>query len=96
MQDQFPEYPKEFIETQKIAAEAASRLKEEFGRLVIPLPVGVDSLRGFWLSLRHRLGRELAVVVNGKRVIRGGWSYETLREAVTEEIHAPERRAAQA
>lgn len=81
----FPEYPTESLEMQERAAQVAHRLRQDFGPLVVAKPVGLDSPRGLWLSLRHWLRNELSVVVNGKRVMRGSTAYEVLRRIVLEE-----------
>jgi hypothetical protein len=44
------------------------------------------SLRGLWLSLRHRLGNEFSIVINGRKVIKGDSKYEAIREAIEEEL----------
>jgi len=63
----------------------AYRLKQDFGPLVIAKPVGLDTLRGLWLSLKHRLRNDLHVVVNGTRVIRGAADYEAVQRIIEEE-----------
>jgi len=67
------------------AAQMAHQLKQDFGPLVIAKPVGLDTLRGLWLSLKHRLRNDLHVVINGKRVVRGAVDYEVVRSAIEEE-----------
>jgi hypothetical protein len=71
------------------AAETAYRLREEFGPLVIAKPVGLDTFRGLWLSLKHRLRNDLHVVINARRVVLGSADYEVLRKAIDEEASAP-------
>jgi hypothetical protein len=71
------------------AAAMAYQLRQEFGPLAIAKPVGLDTLRGLWLSLRHRLRNDLHVVVNGSRVVRGPVDYEIVRKAVEEETAHP-------
>lgn len=66
----------------------ADRLREDFGPLVVAKPVGLDTVRGLWLSLRHRLRNDLYVVINGRRVIPGSAEYEALQRAVREETEA--------
>jgi len=67
------------------AAQMAYRLRQDFGPLVIAKPVGLDTLRGLWLSLKHRLRNDLHVVVNGTRVTRGAADYEVVRRIIEEE-----------
>lgn len=71
------------------AAEMAYRLKQDFGPLVVAKPVGLDTVRGLWLSLKHRLRNDLHVVINGKRVVRGAAEYEAVRKAIEEETNVP-------
>lgn len=71
------------------AAEMAYRLKQDFGPLVVAKPVGLDTVRGLWLSLKHRLRNDLHVVINGKRVVRSAAEYEAVRKAIEEETNVP-------
>ncbi len=91
IRNQFPEYPPEILELQDRAARTAARLREDFGPLVVARPVGLDTLRGLWLSLRHRMRNDLFLVVNGRRVLPGTADYEAVRAAVAEERAAPAR-----
>jgi hypothetical protein len=38
------------------------------------------------LSLRHKLGKKAAVVIGGKRVLRADCSYESIRQAIDQEL----------
>jgi hypothetical protein len=67
----------------------AYRLKQDFGPLVLAKPVGLDTFRGLWLSLKHRLRNDLHVVVNGTRVVPGSADYEAVRTVIEEEASAP-------
>lgn len=71
------------------AAQMADRLKQDFGPLVLAKPVGLDTFRGLWLSLKHRLRNDLHVVVNGTRVVPGSADYEAVRAVIAEETGAP-------
>ncbi len=71
------------------AAEIAYRLKQDFGPLVLAKPVGLDTLRGLWLSLKHRLRNDLYVVVNGKRAVRAWSEYKVLQKVIEEETSVP-------
>jgi hypothetical protein len=76
--EQLGEYPPEVIETQGKAAELYARLMRDFGERVLPIAVGLTSPRGLWLSLRHRLSRDLNLVINGHRVLNGDADYKSL------------------
>jgi len=71
------------------AAEMAHRLRQEYGPLVLAKPVGLDTLRGLWLSLKHRLRNDLHVVINGNRVVPGAADYEAIRRVIEEEASTP-------
>lgn len=71
------------------AAEMAYRLRQDFGPLVIAKPVGLDTLRGLWLSVKHWLRNDLHVVINGTRVVPGSAEYEVIRTAIEQETNAP-------
>ncbi len=67
----------------------AERLIKDFGSRVRIEIVGLDSPRGIWLGMRHRVGRGFAVVVAGDSVIRDPQDYETLRNMVARAVRAP-------
>jgi hypothetical protein len=85
--DQMRDYPPEVVETNQHAAELYSQLLQEYGGMVIPLAVSTTSLRGLWLSLRHRLSPDFSIVVNGRRVIAGNADYDELKRAIEQELH---------
>ncbi len=84
--DQMRDYPPEMVETNQRAAELYSRLLQEYGGVVIPLAVSTTSLRGLWLSLRHRLSSGFSIVVNGRRVVAGNAEYDELKRAIEQEL----------
>ncbi len=84
--DQMRDYPPEVVETNHRAAELYSRLLQEYGGAVIPLAVSTTSLRGLWLSLRHRLSSGFSIVVNGRRVVAGIADYDELKRAIEQEL----------
>lgn len=84
--EQLGEYPPEVIETQGKAAELYARLMRDFGERVLPIAVGLTSPRGLWLSLRHRLSRDLNLVINGHRVLNGDADYEIIKQVIQDEL----------
>lgn len=84
--DQLEEYPQDIVETQTRMSQLFVKLIQDYGSLVQPKIVDVTSLRGLWLSLRHGLGRDLAVVVQGKSVLKGNFDYGELKRAVGREL----------
>jgi hypothetical protein len=84
--DQMRDYPPEVVETNQRAAELYTRLLQEYGGAVIPLAVSTTSLRGLWLSLRHRLSPGFSIVVNGRRVVAGNADYDELKCAIEQEL----------
>ena len=77
------------------AHEIAERLFRDFGGVVQVEVVGLDSPRGFWLSVRHRVGRGFAVVVDGKEVVRGNPAYGAVKEAVERAVRSRRVKPAQ-
>ncbi len=76
------------------AHEIAERLFRDFGDRVRIEVVGLDSPKGIWLGLRHRVGRGFAVVVDGGSVIRDPPDYEPVKAAVSRTMreHPPTTR----
>lgn len=77
------EYPSDVVEQQRLAEEVAQALWEEFGAGVRVESVLLTSPRGLWLSLRHRLGRDPAAVVDGRGPIPLSRGYAAVRGAVS-------------
>lgn len=85
--DQMRDYPPEVVETNRHAAELYARLLQEYRGAVIPLAVSTTSLRGLWLSLRHRLSPDFSIVVNDRHVVAGNADYDELKRAIEQELH---------
>src|SRR5438552_18207085 len=68
-------------------ADRAHRLAEDlfrdFGDQVRIEVVGLDSPRGVWLCLRHRVGKGFAVIVDGREVFRNPGDYNSVKGAVS-------------
>jgi hypothetical protein len=64
------------------------RLLQDFGDRIYPQSVMLTSGRGLWLSLRHRLGNDLSLVLNGKRAVPADAAYEVIKAAIQEELTA--------
>lgn len=87
-QDQLADYPPEVREQGRQIQELYERLLFDFGGRVLPVSVGLPSLRGLWLSLRHGLrAGEVAVVVRG-RAVRLADGYEAVRRTVEQALSA--------
>ena len=84
--EQLSEYPPEAVATQDKASELYARLMRDFGEGILPIAVGLTSPRGLWLSLRHRLGRDLNLVINGHRVLSGDVDYEIIKQVIQDEL----------
>lgn len=84
--DQLKDYSPEILQEQDRAAQIYYDLLRDFGDRVIPIAVGLTTLRGCWLAWKHRLRNEFAVIVNGRRVIKGNADYQTIKQAVQEEL----------
>jgi hypothetical protein len=64
------------------AHAVAEQLLRDFGPRVRIEVVGLDSPRGVWLGLRHRVGKGFAVIVDGREVFRDPRDYASVRAAV--------------
>ncbi len=84
--DQMCDYPPEVVETNLRAAELYIRLLKDYSGIVIPLAISTTSLRGLWLSLRHRLSPGFSVIVNGHQVVAGKVDYDELKRAIEQEL----------
>jgi len=80
--EELEETPAFLRENADRAHELAERLLREFGPTIEIEVVGLDSPKGFWLGLRHRIGKGFAVVVDGKEVVREALGYEETKRAV--------------
>lgn len=85
LSEQVAGYPPEILEEQKRLYDLYERLIHDFSSAVVPIPVDLLSLRGLWLSLRCKLGKEAAVVIRGKRALRADLPYDVIRQAIKEE-----------
>lgn len=86
---QLKEYPPQTQEIHLRAHQLFVNLLRDFGTQVRPLGVGSMSPRGLWLTIKHRLGHDLNLVVNGRRVVKGDAEYEVIKKAIEEEIYGP-------
>ena len=80
--EELRETPAFMIENAQRAHGLAEQLLADFGSRVRIEVVGLDSPRGVWLGLRHRVGRGFAAIVDGREVFRDPWDYGSVREAV--------------
>src|SRR5438132_9438533 len=80
--EELRETPPFMIENAKRAHSLAEQLLTDFGSRLRIEVVGLDSPRGVWLGLRHRIGRGFAAVVDGREVFRDPKDYASLRAAV--------------
>jgi len=93
--EQLKEYPPEVVEVQNRAAELYARIMRDFGDRVVPIAVGLTSLRGLWLALKYRLGRGLTIVIDGQKAISGEADYEVVKKAIEEAFGRPEQSPAE-
>jgi len=80
--EELRETPAFILENANRAHELAERLLQNFGDRIRIEVVGLDSPRGIWLALRHRIGKGFAVVVDGREVVRDPLRFEETRAAV--------------
>jgi len=85
--EQLKEYPPQTQEIHLRAYQLFVKLLRDFGTQVRPLAVGSMSPRGLLLTIKHRLGNDLNLVVNGRRVVKGDTGYEVIKQAIEEEMY---------
>jgi len=72
--DQLSEYPDHVADSHVRVAETVSRIKKALSGLPVSVTinlVGAQSITGVLKSFRHRLTKQFAVIVNGKKVWEG-------------------------
>jgi len=82
-EEEIRETPPFMIENAERAHELAEVLFRDFGNRIRIEVVGIDSPRGLWLGLRHRVGGGFAVIVDGRDVFRDPKDYTSLKRAVS-------------
>jgi hypothetical protein len=86
LEAQLREYPPAIQAIHRQAVALYERLLQEFGGRIAPQSVMLTSGRGLWLSLRHRLKGDLALVINGKRAVPAAAGYEAVKAAIEAEL----------
>src|SRR5205809_3806882 len=82
-EEEWHETPAFVIENADRAHRIAEDLFRDFGDRVRIEVVGLDSPRGVWLGLRHRVGKGFAVIVDGRDVFRDPSDYDPVKGAVS-------------
>lgn len=85
--EQLKEYPRQSQEIHLRAYQLFVNLLRDFGTQARPLAVASISPRGLWLTVKHRLGNDLSLVINGRRVVKGATDYQVIKKAIEEEIY---------
>jgi len=93
--EELRETPAVLLENASRAHELAERLLRDFGNRIRIEVVGLESPRGIWLALRHRVGKGFAVVVDGREVVRDPLRFEETRAAVERAIRSRSPESAQ-
>ncbi len=86
--EEWAEAPTHMRENARRAHDFAERLFKDFGRDIEIEVVGLDSPKGLWLGLRHRIGGGFAMVVDGRSVVRTTSSYEDVKGPVERAVRA--------
>jgi len=81
--EEWHETPGFVLENADRAHRLAEDLFRDFGDRVRIEVVGLDSPRGVWLGLRHRVGTGFAVIVDGRDVFRNPVDYDPVKGAVS-------------
>src|SRR3989454_8198797 len=81
--EEWHETPAFVLENADRAHRIAEDLFRDFGDRVRIEVVGLDSPRGVWLGLRHRVGKGFAVIVDGRDVFRDPREYDPVKGAVS-------------
>lgn len=91
--EELRETPPFLRENSERAHDLAERLFKDFGRGLEIEVVGLDSPKGFWMGLRHRVGKGFAVIVDGREVLRDPHSYEEAKAAIERAVRARDGRS---
>ncbi len=86
-QEQMSEYPPSILENQRVAESLFGRLLEDFPRGIAVEVVGQDTFRGMYLSWKHHVRGDFAILVDDHTFGRGT-SYETLKTTVEEGLRS--------
>jgi len=86
--EEMRETPALLLENAGRAHAVADDLFRDFGDRIRIEVVGMDSPRGVWLGLRHRVGSGFAVIVDGREVFRDPDDYGPVRSAVSRALEA--------
>jgi hypothetical protein len=84
--EQLAGYPEEIRVEQKKLLDLYHRLQRDFPGAVLPVPIGLMSPRGLWLSLRHRFGNGPKLLIGGTRVLSADRPYEEIKRTIEEEL----------
>jgi len=80
--EQFEEYPEDVKREYFELSGIAQRVRDEFGTAVSFDAIDAASAEGVWMTIRHRILRTPAVLVDGRRVFDRIPSYEELRNEI--------------
>ncbi len=72
----------------------AEQLFRDFGNEIRIEVIGLDSPRGAWLAMRHRVGKGFAIVVGGRETLRNPSDYSSLKKAVSRALGNPSEATA--
>lgn len=86
--EEWEETPVHMRENADRAHALAERLHRDFGAAIEIEVVGLDSPRGLWLGLRHRIGKGFAMIVDGREVVRGPSGYDEVKGPVERAVRA--------
>ncbi len=81
-EEEWRETPEFVRENADRAHRLAERLLRDYGPRIRIEVVGLDSPRGVWLGVRHRVGKGFAVIVDGREVFRNSDDYDSVKQAV--------------
>jgi hypothetical protein len=84
--EQLEEYPEDVKKEYFELSEIAQRVRDEFGTAVSFDAIDAASAEGVWMTIRHRLLRTPAVLVEGRRVFDHFPNYEELRNEVVKAL----------
>lgn len=84
--EQVAGYPEEVRAEQEKLLNLYCWLRRDFSGAVVPVPIGLMSFRGLWLSLRHRFGNGPKIVIGGKQVLSAEQPYEEIKRRIEQEL----------
>lgn len=84
--EMFKEYPDNMKESYKEICNLAFNLSNYFGNHIKISAIDISTPKGIWKSLRYKIKKYPAFIINGKYKIIGIPSFEEIKEIIIDEL----------